>query len=96
MQDRTAWDGRPSEPDKSGWHWIEDADGLRPLLWRGEDWPDRVRSWLPAGVDAWILQREVVDPAMHVGTWQRDAGLVPSSRSAREQAAAWRKRLESS
>ncbi|WP_093340137.1 DUF7059 domain-containing protein [Pseudonocardia ammonioxydans] len=56
---------------------------------RGEDWPDRVRSWLPAGVDAWILQREVVDPAMHVGTWQRDAGLVPSSRSAREQAAAW-------
>lgn len=32
---------------------------------RGEDWPDRVRSW------------------------QRDAGLVPSSRAAREQAGAW-------
>lgn len=42
MQDRTAWDGRPSEPDKSGWHWVEDADGLRPLLWRGEDWPERM------------------------------------------------------
>lgn len=56
---------------------------------RGEDWPDRVRSWLPPGVDAWVLQREVVDPALHVGTWQRDAGLVPSSRAAREQAAAW-------
>ena len=24
---------------------------------RGQDWPDRVRSWLPPGVDAWILQR---------------------------------------
>ncbi|GEC27655.1 methyltransferase family protein [Pseudonocardia autotrophica] len=56
---------------------------------RGEDWPDRVRSWLPDGVDAWVLQREVVDPAMHVGTWQRDAGLVPSSPAARGQAAAW-------
>lgn len=56
---------------------------------RGEDWPDRVRSWVPPGCDAWILQREVVDPALHVGTWQRDAGLVPASRAAREQAAAW-------
>lgn len=56
---------------------------------RGEDWPDRVRSWLPTGVDAWGLQREVVDPGLHVGTWQRDAGLVPSSRAAREQAGAW-------
>ncbi|MBP2369129.1 DUF7782 domain-containing protein [Pseudonocardia parietis] len=56
---------------------------------RGEDWPDRVRSWLPGGVDAWILQREVVDPAMHVGTWQRDAGLAVAAPAAREQAAAW-------
>ncbi|MFP5020391.1 DUF7782 domain-containing protein [Pseudonocardia phyllosphaerae] len=56
---------------------------------RGEDWPDRVRSWIPDGVDAWVLQREVVDPAMHVGTWQRDAGLVPGSREARERAGAW-------
>ncbi|WP_231974040.1 DUF7782 domain-containing protein [Pseudonocardia sp. HH130630-07] len=56
---------------------------------RGEDWPERVRSWLPAGVDAWVLQREVVDPAMHVGTWQRDAGLAPASREARTQASAW-------
>ena len=56
---------------------------------RGEDWLDRVRSWVPPGCDAWILQREAVDPAMHVGTWQRDAGLLPSSRTAREQAAVW-------
>lgn len=26
------WDGRPPEPDGSGWHWVEDADGLRLAL----------------------------------------------------------------
>ena len=55
----------------------------------GEDWPDRVRSWLPDGVDAWIVQREVTDPALHVGTWQRDAGLDLHSPAARAQAGAW-------
>jgi methylase of polypeptide subunit release factors len=56
---------------------------------RGEDWPDRVRSWLPEGVDAWIVQRETTDPALHVGTWQRDAGLDLHSAEARTQAGAW-------
>ena len=42
MSDLKAWDGRPERPERSGWHWIEDADGLRPLLWRGGDWPDPV------------------------------------------------------
>ncbi|RZT85357.1 methyltransferase family protein [Pseudonocardia sediminis] len=62
---------------------------------RGQDWPDRVRAWVPPGCDAWILQRETVDPAMHVGTWQRDAGLVPSSPEARAQATAWLDWMES-
>jgi methylase of polypeptide subunit release factors len=56
---------------------------------RGEDWPDRVRSWIPAGCDAWILQREVTDPVLHVGTWQRDAGLDLASPATREAASAW-------
>jgi methylase of polypeptide subunit release factors len=56
---------------------------------QGEDWPDRVRSWLPPGVDAWIVQREVSDPALHVGTWQRDAGLDLASPAARAQAGEW-------
>src|SRR4051812_805817 len=56
---------------------------------RGEDWPDRVRSWLPDGVDAWVLQREVADPALHVGTWQRDGGLDPASPAGRAQARVW-------
>jgi methylase of polypeptide subunit release factors len=61
---------------------------------RGEDWPERVRAWLPGGVDAWILQREVTDPALHVGTWQRDAGLDLRSPTAQAQAGAWLDWLE--
>jgi hypothetical protein len=41
------WDGLPAAPERSDWHWVEDGDGLRPLLWRGDDWPDEVdrRTW---------------------------------------------------
>ena len=42
MRDFKAWNGRPERAERSGWHWIEDADGVRPLLWRGNDWPERV------------------------------------------------------
>jgi methylase of polypeptide subunit release factors len=56
---------------------------------RGQDWPDRVRSWLPGGVDAWVIQREVADPALHVGTWQRDAGLNLTAPAVRTQAGTW-------
>ena len=38
--EQRAWDGRPDAPQRSTWHWIEDGDGLRPVLWHGEDWPD--------------------------------------------------------
>lgn len=34
------WDGFPENSQKSGWHWLEDGDGLRPLLWQGSDWPE--------------------------------------------------------
>lgn len=42
MPEFKAWDGCPEHPERSAWHWIEDADGLRPLLWRGDDWPEPV------------------------------------------------------
>ena len=42
MRNLKVWDGCPEHPETSGWHWIEDADGLRPLLWRGSDWPERM------------------------------------------------------
>ncbi|MFI7586327.1 methyltransferase [Spongisporangium articulatum] len=42
---------------------------------RGEGWRDRVESWLTeAGLDGWVVQREVQDPAEYAETWIRDAG----------------------
>jgi methylase of polypeptide subunit release factors len=69
--------------------------GLATLLasWvhiEGEDWRARVSSWLPDyGVQAWILQRDVADPALYVGTWQRDAGQDPRDESTQRQAEQW-------
>jgi methylase of polypeptide subunit release factors len=40
----------------------------------GEDWRDRVSSWVPRGCDAWIVQREVQDPAQYAELWLRDSG----------------------
>lgn len=56
----------------------------------GEDWRSRVASWLPDhGVDAWILQRDVADPALYVGTWMRDGGVDPRDPAGAAQAQAW-------
>jgi methylase of polypeptide subunit release factors len=41
----------------------------------GEDWRDRLGSWVAGtGCDAWIIQREVQDPAAYVELWLRDSG----------------------
>ncbi|MFI8007683.1 methyltransferase [Streptomyces sp. NPDC086010] len=40
----------------------------------GEDWQDRVRSWVPAGCDAWIVQRDVQDVTQYAELWLRDSG----------------------
>jgi len=56
----------------------------------GADWRTRVASWLPDhGVDAWIVQRDVADPALYVGTWLRDAGLDPRDPEAQQRAEQW-------
>ncbi|OZF44100.1 SAM-dependent methyltransferase [Rhodococcus sp. 14-2470-1b] len=56
----------------------------------GEDWRRRVASWLPEhGVDAWILQRDVADPALYVGTWMKDGGVDPRDGAGAAQAEAW-------
>lgn len=42
---------------------------------RGEDWRDRVSAWVAdLGCDAWIVERELVDPIDYVRTWTSDAG----------------------
>lgn len=40
----------------------------------GEDWHDRLRSWVPDGCDAWIVQRDVQDVTQYAELWLRDAG----------------------
>ena len=56
----------------------------------GESWQQRVASWLPDhGVVAWILQRDVVDPELYVGTWLRDESLDPRDPIVAEQATTW-------
>jgi Methyltransferase small domain len=41
----------------------------------GEDWHERVSAWVAGlGVDAWLLERDVEEPAGYVTTWLDDAG----------------------
>ena len=57
---------------------------------RGEDWRSRIAGWLPDhGVRAWVLQRDVVDPALYVGTWLRDESIDPRSPEGRSKTQRW-------
>ncbi len=46
----------------------------------GEPWEERLSGWIEGlvgdgvGCDAWVVQREVADPAQYVELWLRDAG----------------------
>ena len=39
-------------------------------------WRDTVAAWLPEGLDAWILERELQDPVEYATMWLRDGGLT--------------------
>ncbi|MEW9264001.1 methyltransferase [Kineococcus endophyticus] len=41
----------------------------------GQSWSQRLEGWLEGtGLDAWVVQREVADPALYAETWIRDGG----------------------
>jgi hypothetical protein len=43
---------------------------------RDEPWEDRLRRWIvPTGCDAWVVEREHLDPARYVELWLDDAGV---------------------
>ncbi|MGG5259924.1 DUF7059 domain-containing protein [Phycicoccus avicenniae] len=47
---------------------------------RGRSWTERVGEWLDGtGLDAWVVQREVQDPAEYAETWARDGGHHPGT-----------------
>jgi len=53
------------------WEYREDADGL-----------ERVRAWIAASahpLDAWIVERERLDPLAYAELWVRDGGTTPGS-----------------
>lgn len=53
-------------------------------------WQQRVASWLPdTGVAAWIIQRDVADPALYVSTWLKDESVDVRTKEGRERSQAW-------
>ena len=40
---------------------------------------DRVREWVDPSLDAWIIEREVLDPLAYAELWVRDGGTVPGT-----------------
>ncbi len=41
----------------------------------GQDWRERLAGWVvPTGCDAWVVQREVLDPMQYAELWLRDSG----------------------
>ncbi|MCL8027484.1 DUF7059 domain-containing protein [Nocardioides bruguierae] len=45
----------------------------------GQPWDERLGSWLDADTDAFVVQREVLDPAAYVELWLKDSGHHPST-----------------
>ncbi|WP_263729793.1 methyltransferase [Cellulomonas sp. SG140] len=44
------------------------------------DWTERIGAWVDAsGLDAWVVQRELLDPAQYAETWIRDAGTTSAT-----------------
>ena len=54
------------------------------------DWRARWTAWLQGtGLDAWVVQRQVQDPAQYAEVWARDGGHLPGSWVHDELYAAW-------
>ena len=57
---------------------------------RDADWRERVGRWVAeSGLDAWVVQREVQDPAQYAETWARDGGHHAGTAEFQVMYAAW-------
>ncbi|WP_411374294.1 methyltransferase [Arthrobacter sp. MPF02] len=61
----------------------------------GAEWHDRPRGWVPSGVDAWFIQRELVSPEQYAETWLQDASESRDRRHYQEAYAAYLDDFES-
>lgn len=53
---------------------------------------DRVREWIeasPIGLDAWVVERESLDPLSYAELWVRDGGTLPGTPGFARLADAW-------
>jgi len=48
---------------------------------RDTPWDERIESWLGEDTDAFVVQREVLDPAAYVELWLKDSGHHPATGS---------------
>lgn len=55
----------------------------------GESELDRVRGWVGDGLDAWVIEREVLDPLAYAELWVRDGGTVPGTPAYARLIEAW-------
>jgi len=56
----------------------------------GATWQDRWREWLTGSeLDAWVIQREVQDPAEYAELWARDGGSGPGVDGFEQLYAVW-------
>ncbi|CUR60546.1 Methyltransferase small [metagenome] len=67
--------GAPDHLNDGGWcqilaNWV---------IARDLPWDERLSSWLDGSCSAFVVQREVVDPATYVELWLKDAGLQGSA-----------------
>ena len=53
------------------------------------DWARGPAAWIPDGLDAWVIQREVLAPPDYAEMWLRDGGQTPRDRGYEEAYAAW-------
>lgn len=65
----------PDHLTEGGWcqilgNWVVPAGGA---------WQERIAGWVPEGCDAFVVQRELIDPAAYVELWLKDAGLHGTS-----------------
>lgn len=58
----------------------------------GTDGLDRVRAWVenaPVALDAWVIEREQLDPAEYAALWIRDGGTVQGTAAHEQLLDAW-------
>lgn len=56
----------------------------------GQDWREKVGEWVAAsGLDAWVVQRDVQDPAEYAELWSRDGGHLPGTSEHDAMVGAW-------